>query len=351
MAFVGTMKSPLKLLAIFTLGLVFGSVFAAAPATLTLNDLRNNPERWPAAVTVPRDLKFQGGAGVKKGQEVRLVELSGNEVVLDDGKGLVFALPPAETDLLARANEAWAKLSPEQREVTAAVLAKDRDLWPLRVRSTAEFELNNGTVLKAGGEYDLLSVAPGEVQLYSPQHKTTLTAPISSTDVFARARALVPVPAAERPSRIAAALAGTLVGADGRPAEVEGLAGAQVFALYYGASWCAPCRKFSPDLVKFVNRVGPENPRLMVVLMSNDKADAAMYGYMKEEKMPWAAMPLDKLNERPVLTGYVKGSIPHLVVVDRQGKILADSYRGATYIGPQAAMQQLERILATGVAK
>lgn len=351
MAFVGAMKSPLKLLVMLFLGLGFGPVFAAAPASLTLNDLRNNPERWPAAVTVPRDLKFQGGAGVKKGQEVRLVEFSGNEVVLDDGKGLVFGLPPAETDLLARANEAWARLTPAQREVTAAALAKDRDLWPLRVRSAAEFELTDGTVLKAGGEYDLLSVGRNEVQLYSPEHKTTLAAPLPSTDLFARARALVLVPAAERPSRIAAALSGTLVGADGQPADAAGLAEAQVFALYYGASWCAPCRKFSPELVKFVNRVGPKNPRLTVVLMSNDKADAAMYGYMKEEKMPWAAMPLDKLNARPTLTGYVKGGIPQLVIVDRQGKILADSYRGTTYVGPMAAMQQLERILESGVAK
>jgi len=37
--------------------------------------------------------------------------------------------------------------------------------------------------------------------------------------------------------------------------------------------------------------------------------------------------------------------------VDRQGKILADSYRGSSYIGPMPAMQQLEKILGTGAAK
>ncbi len=345
------MKPPLKLLALFSFALVVGPVFGAVPATLTLNDLRNNPERWPAAITVPRDLKFQGGASVKKGQELRLVEISGNEAVLDDGKGLVFGLPLVETDLLARANAAWADLTPAQREVTSATLTSDRDLWPVRVNSTAEFELTDGTVLKAGGEYELLSVGRNEAKLYSAEHRTTLTAPLSSTDIFVRARALVLVPAAERPSRIAAALAGTLVGADGKPAAAESLADTQVFALYYGASWCAPCRKFSPELVKFANRVGPENPRLTIVLMSNDKADADMYGYMREETMPWAAIPLNQLNERPALTGYVRGGIPHLVIVDRQGKILADSYRGSTYIGPLAAMQQLERILAAGLAK
>lgn len=341
---------PTLLVALFLVSFS-GPIVAAPPSTLTQNDLRNSPERWPAEITVPKDLRFQGGRSVKQGQRVRVVEVSGSEVVVDDGKGLVFGLPIAETDLLARANEAWAALTPAQREITAAMLTEDRALWPLRVRSADEYELNDGTRFKAGGEYDLLSVGRNEVQLYSREHRTTLKAALASTDLIARARALALLPVEQRPSRIAAALRGTLVDASGKPADPAGLEATQVFALYYGASWCGPCRKFSPDLVKFVNRVGPANPRLTVVLMSNDKSDAAMYGYMREEKMPWVAMPLDKLNAQPVLTGYVKGGIPHLVIVDRQGKILADSYRGKTYIGPMAAMQQLEQILATGVAK
>jgi nucleoredoxin len=345
------MKSCPTLLAVLFLALTAFPVMAAPPSTLTLNDLRNSPERWPAEITVPKDLRFQGGRSVKQGQRVRVIELSGTEVVVNDGKGLVFGLPIAETDLLARANEAWAALTPAQREITAVTLMQDRDLWPLRVRSVDEYELNNGTLLKAGSEYELLSVGRNEVQLFSREHRVSLKASLPATDLIARARALALVPAEQRPSRIAAALRGTLVDAAGQPADPAGLEATQVFALYYGASWCGPCRKFSPDLVKFVNRVGPANPRLTVVLMSNDKSDAAMYGYMREEKMPWVAMPLDKVNAQPALTGYVKGGIPHLVVVDRQGKILADSYRGTTYIGPMAAMQQLEQILATGVAK
>ena len=344
------MRASLKLLVSLSFGFIFGAAFAAAPATLTVNDLRNNPERWPAAVTAPRDLQFQGGTSVKKGQVLNVVQLEGAEVVVDAGKGVIFGLPLAETDFLARANEAWTKLTPEQREITGATLAADRSLWPLRVQCSAEFRFNNGTVLKAG-EYEVQAVKRDGVQLYSAQHNASLNTSLQSTDVIARARALALIPAEKRPSRVAAALTGQLVDATGKPVEPAKLEETQVYALYYGASWCGPCRAFSPDLVKFANRVGAENPRLTVVLLSNDKSDAALFGYMQAEKMPWLAMPLDKVNKVPLLTGYTKGGIPQLVIVDRQGTVLADSFRGTTYLGPRAPLAELEKILATGGAK
>lgn len=322
------MKTRWKLFVSLTLGLAFGPAFAAAPETLALADVRNNPERWPAAITVPRELQFQGGAVVKPGQVVKVVELNGADVVLDNGTGLVFGLPITETDFVARANAAWAKLAPAQREITGALLADDRSLWPLRVKCTAEFRFNNGTVLKPGGEYELQAVMRDKVQLYSAPNNATLTTPLQSTDVIAQARELVLMPAAKRPSRVAAALRGQLVDATGQAAGPGRLEETQVFALYYGASWCGPCRAFSPDLVKFINRVGPENPHLTVVMLSNDRSDSALYDYMQQEKMPWPAMTLARVNKVPLLTGYTKGGIPQLVIVDRHGRVLADSYRG-----------------------
>ncbi len=344
------MRTFLKLL-VLTVGLSSASLFAAAPSVLTLADVRNNPERWPAVVTMPRDLQFQGGAMVKKGQVVKVVELEGADVVVDAGNGLVFNFPLQETDFVAQANGLWSKLTPEQREITAATLADDRSLWPLRARCSGEFRFGNGTTLKAGGEYEVQAVLRDKVQLYSSQYNVTLNTSLQSTDVLAQARALALVPAEKRPSRVASALHGRLVDATGQATEPAKLEETQVFALYYGASWCGPCRRFSPDFVKFVDRVGPDNPHLTVVMLSNDKSDAQLFGYMQEEKMPWLAMPLDKVNRIPLLTGYTKGGIPQLVIVDRQGKVLADSYQGANYLGPKVAMDGLEKILATGVAK
>lgn len=345
------MKALSVLFASLTLGWCCTPAFATSPTNLTMNDLLGHPERWPASVTIPRELQFQGGAIVKKGQVVKVTDFNGTEVVVDSGSGLVFGLPVAETDFVVRANERWAALTPAQREITGATLREDRSLWPVKVKTSGEFRFGNGTVIKPGGEFELLSVDRDGVKLLAPEYNTTLKTSVQSTDLVERARALVLVSPAKRPSRIAANLRGQLVDAAGQAADAAGLEETQVFALYYGASWCGPCRKFSPELVKFVNRVGPKNPRLTVVLMSNDKSDAAMYGYMKEERMPWVAMPLDRIVKTPSLVAYTKGGIPQLVIVDRQGQVLADSYQGTSYVGPQLAMEQLDKILETGVAR
>jgi thiol-disulfide isomerase/thioredoxin len=344
------MKSIRLLFCAAAVVLLFSASFGAAPATLTLNELRDHPERWPAKITLPRDFKFTGGAAARKGQVVQVIELKGAEVVVDAGNNLVFNLPVVGTDFLANANVDWATLTPAQRDLDAAVLLADPTLWPLRVKSFNGFRLENGTELPPNTEFDLVSFKQDGVTLYSEKNKSTLGADLKDTDLIARARELVLVPASQRPSRIAAALRGNLVDKTGKSVAPK-LDDTQVFALYYGARWCAPCRKFSPSFVKYVNEISADNPKLTVVLMSNDKADADMLGYMKAESMPWVAMPLAKLNVAPLFLGYTKNAIPQLVIVDRSGKILADSYKGDRYVGPEVALKDLGKLIASGAAR
>jgi nucleoredoxin len=157
--------------------------------------------------------------------------------------------------------------------------------------------------------------------------------------------------AAKRPARVAAALRDVLVDSDGATVKKENLDEQTVYALYYGASWCGPCRSFSPGFVKYVESVAAANPKLTVVLVSNDEKDADMLKYMKDEKMPWAAVPLKAMDGSPVLMSYLRGSIPQLTIVDRYGKIIADSWSADRYVGPNAAMAGLDKTLKSGAAK
>lgn len=344
----------MKLLHLFSrLALLAGLLNTAAhatPATLTQNDLANHPERWPAKMTLPRDYKFNGGSSAHKGQVVQVVEVKEANVVVDAGKDLVFSVPIAGSDFLAMANSAWSALTPAQRDLDAAALIADPSLWPLQVKSLNGFRLENGVELSPGSDFDLISFSREGVSLYSAKYHTNLGADLKDTDLMARARALLLVPPSRRPSRIAAALRGNLVGANGRPASPS-LDETQVFALYYGASWCPPCRKFSPGFVKYIDQIAAQNPKLTVVLMSNDKVDAEMFKYMKSEKMPWVAMPLARLQNAPLLLGYTKGYIPQLLIVDRSGKILADSYSGKNYVGPEVALAGLTKLVDAGAAR
>jgi len=125
----------------------------------------------------------------------------------------------------------------------------------------------------------------------------------------------------------------------------------EIFALYYGASWCGPCRKFSPDLVKYFNEVAEKNPKLLVILMSNDKRDADMLSYMTEEKMPWPALPLANLQKTPLFTSYMGTGIPQLTIVDRYGKVLASNWLNQQYSNPRQTLAQLTKLVDEGKAR
>lgn len=323
---------------------------APAPETLSLRDLANRPERWPAQVTLKRDFRFSGGAAVRTGQAVKVVEFAGARVTVDGGNQLFFDIGPEDCDLLEGANLAWKALTPAQRAVDPALLAKDASLWPERATCIAGFQLEDGSELAPGSEYEFLSLAGQEVNLYSREHKTTLVAELGQTDLIARARQRALIEPDQRSSRIAAALGKNLVDAKGKPFAGE-VGKASVYALYFGASWCGPCRKFSPGLVKFMNETAAQNPRLLTVLLSSDQKDPDMLEYMSDEKMPWPAMPLATLNQTPLLASYSIGSIPHLVIVDRYGKVLTSSMQNGRYVGPDKALTDLKQLLASGIAR
>lgn len=87
------------------------------------------------------------------------------------------------------------------------------------------------------------------------------------------------------------------------------------------------------------------------MLISNDEEDAKMLAYMKEEQMPWPAVPLATLNRSPILLGYVGAGIPQLVIVDRYGKTLANSFERGRNVDPRRTMQALSELLASDTAK
>jgi len=168
-------------------------------------------------------------------------------------------------------------------------------------------------------------------------------------DKLARARAVAPAAKTETSNVLIDLLKGDLVcWRNGSMARFddEPLEKKKLIALYFSAHWCAPCRKFTPQLVEFYNRVSPQHPEFEVVFVSNDRSLFSMETYMREAQMPWPAIGFEKLPGKEALKKYAGAEIPCLVVLDTGGKVILDSYAGQIYVGPEKVLANLDAIFS-----
>jgi nucleoredoxin len=120
----------------------------------------------------------------------------------------------------------------------------------------------------------------------------------------------------------------------------------KLIALYFSGRWCPSCRKFTPELVDYYNRVAAAHPEFEVVFVSSDRSAPAMEEYMRDTKMPWPAVKYEKIAEKEELKKYAGSGIPCLVLVDASGKVISDSYAGKTYLGPSKVLRDLDQLFA-----
>jgi len=124
------------------------------------------------------------------------------------------------------------------------------------------------------------------------------------------------------------------------------LAQKKIYGLYFSAHWCGPCRKFTPKLVEYYNKIAGEHPEFEIIFVSSDRSSEDMAAYMREAGMPWTAIEFTKLANVPSLKKYAGDGIPDLVIVDATGKVLGDSYVRGKYVGPERVLDDLNNILA-----
>ena len=114
-----------------------------------------------------------------------------------------------------------------------------------------------------------------------------------------------------------------LVNAEGDTVETSSLAG-KVIGLYFSASWCGPCRAFTPSLVKLRDRKDDE---FEVIFVSSDRSADDQAEYMKDYDMDWPAIPFDSPLRGELAAKYGIQGIPSLVIVDDQGNLISKNGR------------------------
>lgn len=118
-----------------------------------------------------------------------------------------------------------------------------------------------------------------------------------------------------------------LIKADQQEVPVDSL-GDRKIGIYFSASWCGPCRAFTPKLVETYQQLGQEGKPFEVVLVSSDRSEDAMLRYMKDAGMPWLAVPFSAKEREDLMKKFDVNGIPRLVVVSASGKTLSDNARG-----------------------
>ncbi len=120
---------------------------------------------------------------------------------------------------------------------------------------------------------------------------------------------------------------------DGSDVPLETLLQSKVIALYFSASWCPPCRKFTETLKDFYEEVNQKDKVFEVVLIPFDKEESAAKEY--HAKMPWLSTGFNNPVNTPTSKKFEVTGIPKLIVFDAEGNVLStDGRKDVTVNGP-----------------
>lgn len=113
---------------------------------------------------------------------------------------------------------------------------------------------------------------------------------------------------------------------DGKPIKLSSTRGSYVLIDFW-ASWCRPCRAENPNNVKLYEKYHDKGFEIYAV--SLDKTKDAWLKAIEKDNLTWIHVSDLKFWQSAGAKTYNVRGIPHTVLLDKEGKIIATGLRGA----------------------
>jgi len=96
----------------------------------------------------------------------------------------------------------------------------------------------------------------------------------------------------------------------------------------FWASWCGPCRRENPNVVQAFNQFKNKNFTILGVSLDRPGQKENWIKAIKEDNLTWTHISDLKFWQSEVVPVYQLSGIPFNVLVDPDGKVVAENLRG-----------------------